>query len=170
MVRIKRFVSFFAALLVLAAPVPWNVLPARAMTSAPVVRKTTEEHLLNPHLHGAKPIRPGASVRKGEHHHARYWVGRWAYGSWVGLHRGYGAITGNVQTGGKALPGAEVMLIGSGRRHVTRHITRTNVSGGFIMMRVRPGTYHVKAIMGERTGQAKTRLWSGTIISVHIFI
>jgi hypothetical protein len=169
MAKFKLMFCLFASVLVLLAPVPWSVPPAQAMVNAPAVQRSVSGHVLNPHLHGVRPIRPGASVRKAEHH-ARYWVGRWAYGYWVGLHRGYGAITGNVQTGGKALQGAEVMLLPARRRGGAAHVTRTNVSGGFIMMHVRSGAYRVRAVMGERTGQARTRLWAGTIISVHLFV
>ena len=172
MAKLKLAFCLFVAALVVASPLPWSTPAVEAMANAPVLHRVAPEHdhLLNSHLHGVKPIRPGVLVKKGERR-ARYWVGRWAYGYWVGLHRGYGAITGNVQSAGKAVTGVKVMLISArGPAVKATHITHTNISGGYIMMRVRAGSYRVRAVMGERAGQSPIHLYSGTIVSVPIKI
>ena len=172
MAKLKLAFCLFVAALVVASPMPWSAPAVQAMANAPALHRTApeHEHVLNSHLHGVRPIRPGAIVKKGERH-ARYWVGRWAYGYWVGLHRGYGAITGNVQTAGRAATGVQVMLISArGRPGKATHITHTNVSGGYNMMRVRAGSYRVRAVIGERAGQSPIHVYSGTIVSVPIKI
>jgi hypothetical protein len=173
MSKIKFSLCIVMAVMIVVVPLPWHPASARAVPSTPakppVTHRAERGHVLNSHLHGVKPIK-SAEARKG-FHHARYWVGRWAYGNWVGLHRGYGAITGNVQSGGRAVGGAEVLLVSTrGRAIREKHLTHTTVGGGYIMRRVRAGSYHVKAVMGERVGHSPIHLYSGTIVAVPIKI
>jgi hypothetical protein len=170
MAKFRFVLCLIVAMLFATGPLPLNAAPTGAVAKPPP--KAAAPHaahtmVTNSHLHGVKAIHPG-EIHKVEHH-ARYWVGRWAYGYWVGLHRGYGAITGNVQSGGRALPGAEVLLVSSrGTPIREKHITHTNISGGYIMMRVRAGSYRVRAVMGERAGHSPVHLYSGTIVSVPV--
>jgi hypothetical protein len=162
MSKIKFSLCIVMAVMIVVVPLPWHPASARAVPSTPakppVTHRAERGHVLNSHLHGVKPIK-SAEARKG-FHHARYC-----------LHRGYGAITGNVQSGGRAVGGAEVLLVSTrGRAIREKHLTHTTVGGGYIMRRVRAGSYHVKAVMGERVGHSPIHLYSGTIVAVPIKI
>ena len=161
---------------IVAAPAHVAAPPhAVAPHSVPAPHATTP--VRNPHLHGAnnpkaekeatsvshkQTVTKGASEK--EHtathahdfdaHHGRHlFHHRWDFVTWVGLHRGWGAVRGEVTSGGRGVSGAVVSLR-SKHNHAAaavshRHITRTMADGTFVMYGVRHGSYHVHASAGR---------------------
>jgi hypothetical protein len=154
----------------------------------------------NPHLHGANnpkaekeasaavhkhtAVAKGASEKEHSPAHAHDFDAhrgrhlfhhRWDFVSWVGLHRGWGSVRGEVTSGGRGVSGAIVSLRSRHNRTLVlvshRHITRSGADGTFVMYGVRHGSYHVHASAGrssKSSGMVVVRTGSTSHAAVHL--
>jgi hypothetical protein len=133
-------------------------------------------HQVNPHLHLNIATKGVPVDKKHEHSHERWhghWHHYWAFYEWATIHRGLGTVEGTVRSAeGSPMAGVRVLLRHANghpfRRWGAKHVTHTSEGGGFIMTRVRVGSYRVRAEKGKANAHISIHVNAGAMAAANI--